>query len=148
MEARIIMRRTEAGLIPVDQDAVDALAKVAVGDQVFVKVHRPRSIAQHRAFWAMLTRVAEATDFETPERLLAALKLAMGRFDLLKLPNGRVVPVPQSISFAAMPQDDFQRFMDAAVRMIVRDVLPGTDPVTLIEGAQIETGWTPARKAA
>lgn len=138
MELGILMRRTETGLGPADHDAAEALARLKPGDQVFVRVHRPRSISQHRMFFAMLARVAEATEFETAERLLAALKLAMGRYDLLRLPSGRVVPVPQSISFAAMAHDEFQRFMDDAVRLIVRDVLPGTDPMELTGYAQEE----------
>jgi hypothetical protein len=34
-------------------------------------------------------------------RLLVALKLRLGRYDLMKMPSGKIVPVPDSISFAA-----------------------------------------------
>lgn len=133
MECTVIMRRTEAGLEPVDRDAAAILGKVKMGDRVLVKVHRPRSIQQHRMLFALLTKVAEATEFETPDALLTALKVALGRYDLLRLPSGKVVPVPQSISFAAMKQDEFQRFLDDCVRVICRDLLPGIASADLVE---------------
>ncbi len=106
-----------------------------MGESVLVTVRRSRSAEQHRLFWAVLQHVAEAGHFETPEKLLAAVKLALGRYDLMKLPNGKVVPVLQSISFGAMDQDDFQRFMDEALRVICRDVVPGTTVEELLAGA-------------
>ena len=145
MEATILMRRTEAGLVAADTEAAKALAKVKTGDRVLVKVHRPRSIDQHRLFWGLLTHVAEATNFETPERLLTALKIALGRYDLLGMPNGKVVPVPHSISFASMGQDDFQRFFDDSVRLICERVLPHMTSEQLIAEVQEAIG---ARTAA
>lgn len=135
-----MMVRTETGLEANNPEAKAALARVKVGEAVMVNVRRSRSGQQHRLFWAMLTRVAEATHFETPERLLAALKLALSRYDLMKMPNGRVVPVLHSISFDAMSQDEFQRFMDDAVNIICRDVLPGTSAEELLEESRGTVG--------
>lgn len=140
MKAEVIMRRTAAGLVAEDEDALLALGKVKLGDQVLVRVHRPRSIEQHRLFWALLTHVAEASAFETPERLLLALKIALGRFDLCQMPNGKMVPAPHSISFASMPQDEFQRFFDESVKAICEKLLPGMDPDALIADVQANIG--------
>ncbi|HEV2674102.1 MAG TPA: DUF1367 family protein [Aliidongia sp.] len=125
METTLVMKRTEAGLIPVDGHASDLLAKVKIGDRVLVKLHRPRSVDQHRLFFALLTKVAGATEFETPEKLLVALKIALGFYDIMRMPNGSTVPVPNSISFASMPQDDFRRFFDQAVGLICQHLLSG-----------------------
>lgn len=127
MEANLVMKRTKAGLEPANPDSADMLEKIKVGERVLVKVHRPRSIDQHRLFWSLLTKVAEASEFETPERLLVALKLALGRYDLMKLPSGKVVPAPHSISFGSMPQEQFRRFFDDAVRLICEHILPGSN---------------------
>ena len=120
-------------LIPVDARAIVAISKVPEGQELGVRILRDRSLPYHNRFWAMLDCVAQATEFATAERLLVALKLRLGRYDLCELParNGRpgkVVPVPHSISFAEMSQDEFARFKEEAERVICEEVLPGYDP--------------------
>lgn len=141
------MQRTATGLSAADPSTDAALAQIDLGAFVVVKITRPRSLAQHRLFFAVLTHVAEATDFDTPEQLLVALKIALGRYDLMKLPNGKVVPVPQSISFASMPHDAFCRFFDDAVRLICRDVLPGVLPDDLLNDAGLSSAVAEMRKS-
>jgi hypothetical protein len=69
--------------------------------------------------------VSEATEYETPERLLVYLKIRLGRFDLMRLPGKRQpVPIPQSISFQAMKQDEFGRFFQESVQVIFSEILP------------------------
>jgi LPS O-antigen subunit length determinant protein (WzzB/FepE family) len=139
----IIMRRVSAGfeaplpyaLMPVDEVGAALLGKISCGDEVAVKIMRDRSLPQHRLFWSVLRYVAEASEWETAEKLLVALKLRLGRYDLMKLPSGKVVPVPDSISFAAMTQDDFQQFMDRSIAIICTEVLPGMDSDRLIAEA-------------
>ena len=128
----IVMRRTATGLEPID---VDALAKIKIGTEVMVKVVKPRSIKQHRLFWKLLTYVSDATDFETPEQLLVSLKIALGRYDLMKLMSGKVVPVPKSIAFESMDGVEFRKFFDDSMHLICRDVLPGVSPEEMIGAA-------------
>lgn len=135
MRAEIVMRRVPRGLIADDDETQAVLDKIKLDERVLVKLHRPRSIDQHRLFWALLAHVAEATYFETPERLLVALKLELGRYDLMEL-RGKAVPVPHSISFGSMGQDDFQRFFDDSVRLICEKVIPGTKGDSLISEVQ------------
>lgn len=123
-------------LIPADIRAEAALAKIQPGDVVAVTIRRGRNLPQHRLFFALLQHVAKATKWEYPERLLVALKVRLGRYDLLALPNGKLAPVPHSISFAEMGQDDFQQFMDQCLGLICAEVLPGYDPATLIKEAE------------
>ena len=127
-------------LAPADPASAEAFAKVPADEDVPVKLARGRSLPQHRTFWAVLSYVAEASEWETPERLLVAIKIRLGRYDLMRLPNGKTVPVPQSISFSAMPQDEFQRFFDEAMRVICDEVLPGHNPDDLIVEATSAKG--------
>ena len=131
----ITMRRTAIGLEADNDMAIAELAKIKVGADVLVKVSKPRSLAQHRLFWSVLTHVSDATAYDGPEQLLVALKVALGRFDLMKLPNGKVVPVPQSVAFASMPGDEFRRFFDDAMNLICRDVLPGVSVDEILRDA-------------
>jgi hypothetical protein len=145
----IIMRRAPVivlgaphpdALVPQDQAGTELLGKIPLGEDVAVKIMRDRSLPQHRLFWSVLRYVAERSEWETAERLLVALKLRLGRYDLMKLPSGKVVPVPHSTAFSAMPQDDFQSFMDAAMGLICTEVLPGMDSDRLIAEAQAMLG--------
>lgn len=137
MERTVMMRRTETGLVPASRDAREALAKIAPGKQVLVKVHSARNPAHHRLLWALLTKTVEAgAPFPTPDALLVALKLALGYADVVRLPTGATVPVPRSISFVSMSQEDFRGFFDAAVDLICQRVLPGCDRAALVTEVQ------------
>ncbi len=119
-------------LIPVDERAADAIGRMPEGDAIGVRIMRKRSLPQHNLFWAILDHVAKATAFENAERLLVALKIRLGRYDLMQMPNGRVVPVPQSISFGQMTGAEFTDFFDQAIALICSEVVPGTDSEALV----------------
>lgn len=123
-------------LLPLTPLGSAMLATIPIGEEIDIKIARERSLPQHKLFWALLEHVAKASAFETPEKLLAAIKLRLGRYDLLAMPNGKVVPVPQSISFGKMPQDEFRKFFDQAVELICAEVVPGADKDGLL--AEVE----------
>lgn len=127
-------------LIPTDDRSAELLGKVPLGEDVAVQLHRDRSLPHHRLFWAVLSHVAQSSQFETAERLLVAIKIRLGMFDLCKLPNGKSVPVPQSINFASMDQTAFADFFDKALRVICDEVLGGYDSARLIEETQAAMG--------
>lgn len=134
-------------LIPSDDRAAEVLAKIPLGEDVAVQIKRGRSLQQHRLLWAILSHVAESSQWDTPERLLVALKIRLGKYDLMQLPNGKVVPVPDSISFSAMSQDAFQHFFDDVLRLICSEVLPGYDSDQLIAETQAAMGLRPMAAA-
>lgn len=131
-------------LAPADDRSAALFDKARPDELVAIRLMRGRSIPQHRLFWAILSHVAEASSFEHAERLLVALKLRLGRYDLMAMPNGKVVPVPDSISFAEMPQDAFQRFFDDSLRVICAEVLPGVNAADLVSEVQAMIGASPA----
>jgi hypothetical protein len=124
-------------LIPTDPRAAKAIGRMPEGEEFGVRLLRDRSLPYHNRFWAMLDHVAKATQFATADRLLVALKLRLGRYDLCELPNHKVVPVPHSIAFAEMTQDEFVRFKEEAERVICEEVLPGYDPDLLYVSAEV-----------
>ncbi len=119
-------------LIPVDDRGANAIGTIPHDEPFGIRIMRRRSLPQHNLFWAVLDHVAKATKFENAERLLVALKIRLGRYDLMQMPNGRVVPIPQSISFGEMTQGEFQKFFDEAIALICSEVLPGTDSEALV----------------
>lgn len=123
-------------LVPDDDVSEMLLGKIDPGERVVVTIRRGRSVPQHRLFWSILDHVAKATKWECKERLLVALKVRLGRYDLLQLPNGKLAPVPHSISFAEMSQEAFGEFFDQCMGLITTEVLPGYDPAALIKEAE------------
>jgi len=114
-------------LYPVDDRARESLSKVPPGSEIGIRISHDRSLPMHNRFWKVLDVVAKATHWETPERLLVGLKLRLGRYDICQLPNGQKVPVPNSISFAAMKQVEFERFYQDAMNVLQTEVAPGLD---------------------
>lgn len=123
-------------LYPADDRAREALAGLAECAEVAVRLSTDRNLLQHNRFWALLDLVAKATEWETPEKLLVGLKMRLGYYDIMLMPRGQKVPVPHSISFAAMSQADFQVFQDRAMHILVTEVCPGLD----VEQLAIEAG--------
>lgn len=148
MKDALLMRRAPAPigapyrdcLVPADDAAAEAIGKIPIGEAVLIQTKRGRSLQQHRLFWGLLSYVAEASEWETAERLLVAIKVRLGRYDLVKMPNGKCVPAPHSISFSAMKQDEFADFFNQAVDVICQDVLPSMDSAQLIAEAQSALG--------
>jgi hypothetical protein len=112
------------------------MTKIKKGERLTLKRAKGRSSDQNRLYWALLKYVAEASHFETAERLHVALKLALGRYDLMAMPNGKVVPVPHSTAFDSMSHEEFGKYFDDAAKVICRDVLPGTNSADLV--AEVE----------
>lgn len=129
-----------AGLVAANEADDEALTKIPLAETVSIRVTRGRSLQQWRLYWAILKYVAEASKFETPERLYVALKIRLGYYDLLKMPNGKVVPVPQSFNFATKDQDEAQKLFDDSMRVICEDVLPGQNSDDLIAEVQLMLG--------
>lgn len=149
MKGRVLLAVTKTGYAPADEEARAQHAKQAAGDHVMARIDRPRSLPQMRLYWSVLHHVAESTHWENAERLHVALKVRLGLYDLCKLPNGKTVPVVSSASFDAMNQDEFQKYMDGALKVLCEESLGGMVVDDLIDEVCIATGTPkPERRAA
>lgn len=102
-------------LVPEMEYDLHALDGVAQGQRVRLEVKEWRNLDRHRAYWATLHDVIDATDCAlSPERLHEVLKLETGAVDLIRLPNGMTVAIPGSISFDKMGEDEFVAFFKRA----------------------------------
>lgn len=116
------------GFWPADDRAEDFARGIREGDTIKADVRRPRNPGQHRLFFALLSKVQENTDrWPNTDALLQAVKIALGHFDTMQLVDGRVVPHPRSISFGSMAQDDFRRFFNDTVQLVITKIIPGLD---------------------
>lgn len=151
MKSPLLVRRAVAPLgalykdclVPADDESAARIARVEFGEVAEIRIVRHRSLPQHRLFFGIVQHVAENSHFETADRLLVALKIRLGRYDLCRLPNGRDVPVPQSISFDKMDQAEFQSFFNDAVRLICEEVLDHYDEAKLVREVEEMLGIPP-----
>lgn len=112
----LVRRCARVSLQPIDEDGETAILKIPDDETFAIRIMRHRSMQQNRLYWKMLTHIAQATKWGTPEKLHVALKVKLGRYDVVPLPNGKAVVSVDSAAFDAMSQDDFQRYFDDAVR--------------------------------
>lgn len=120
-------RKTLAGFEPVSQAARDFHAKTKLGQTVQFTGRRPRNPGHHRKFFALLGILVDNTEiFTSVDDALIAVKATLGHGRWVKAhPKAeREIFIPDSIDFAAMGQDEFEPFYEAAIAAIIRWWLP------------------------
>lgn len=136
---KAMLLRTEKGLrgaTPTDQEAwakfKRRLETMKVGTWMRFEWSSPRNGPHHRKFMALVQLVTENSEvYDTVPKALVAIKLAAGYFDPIPDPRtGEIVPALHSISYDAMPQDDFDQFYSAALDGVLQVVLPTMDRAT------------------
>lgn len=125
MSVAVLATKKFGALRPADAQAEEALADIPDGETVRLEITRPskRSIRHHRLFFSLLHVTAEQTDLSV-EQLLIWCKVATGHADAIRDRDGRLTPIPRSISFAKMDQREFNTFFDRAVTAILERLLP------------------------
>ncbi len=105
------------------------------GAQVDGKLVSRRSPPHHKLYWQMLIKAVEATGiWPSKEALHTAIKVELGRFEPIFDLRGRVCGMtPDSTSFKAMTQAEFQVFFEQAVAVLAEAL--GTDPLAWREAA-------------
>lgn len=138
----LFMRRTLTGLQPGDRLSAEALERIPLGAEVRAEVTRPRNLKHHKKFFALLKAIfPHQTIYPTMTLFRGAVEVALGYGETMKLPDGRVMMIPQSISFASMDQTEFEALFDRAVELITTRILPGVDKADLSrEVAEILAG--------
>jgi hypothetical protein len=107
-------RRTLTGFEPANDAAKAFWRDTKPGQAIVLEGRRPRNLARHNWYWAMLTIAAENMPrFETPERLHVAVKQALRLGEFIPIRGGQeMVFVPASTSFAKMKEAEFVQFLE------------------------------------
>lgn len=126
------MERTVHGLKAIDDHGVSVLRKLKVGEVIQCELNKPRNLAHHRKFWALLNVVWQASgDWSSPYGVLIELKVRLGHVqEVLIRDTGEVVHVPKSISFASMDQTEFDSFYERALNELCK-MAGGIEPAEL-----------------
>lgn len=119
--------RVGASLRPCYEEDAQVLSKMPEGTCYRVTYKRVRNLAHHRKFFVGLVRLVKEHHpvYDTEDKALLAIKLAAGHCDFFPNPTtGELVPVPKSISFDGMDQDDFDEFYEKAIQGVLDHLLP------------------------
>lgn len=139
----VYCRKIGGALWPEDEKSAEMIRKIPRHASVPVRLLRDRNHESLALYWRVLERVVAATGrWHCAEELHLALKIATGRISEIQLVTGRRVLVPESVAFDQMSQDEFQRYFDAAMRVICDEVMGGCSIDELIDQT------TDARRAA
>jgi len=120
-------------LAPMDDDGLNAMAKISQGELVTVELTRPRNGRWHNMYWHMCGLLLDNSEGEygnTKEAVSSFLKIAMGHVGV----DGE----PRSISFKSMEQTEFESFY-SRVSDVVAGLL-GTTPDEVREQIENLTG--------
>ena len=110
-------------LIPSLPEDELALERIKRGQIVETELKRPRNAKFHKKYFALLGIVLENTKYDTNEQLLHLIKLKLGHYETIINTNGKVIYIPKSISFSSMYDDDFNKFYNNTVNIVLRDFL-------------------------
>lgn len=130
MAVAVIMRRGLRGLEPDNDLSRQAMSKLKLGGAVRVEIKRPRNLAWHRRYWALISLIADNTERYVPEDIHALLKLRCGCRRLIVDSQGPQW-VPDSISFNRMSHEEWVTFWNRVVDYVCAELLPGVSKDTL-----------------
>ena len=121
-----LWRRTETGWVPADEQSQELFSSFAVGDVCRFKPRKMRNPAFHRKFFALLKICVDSTEGWTVDSLRKYLAIETGFFVPYTFPArpGIVLREAKSISFGKMDADDFHKFYNDAINVMIRDVVP------------------------
>lgn len=124
--------RTQAGLRAADELTRETMRSWPLDEVITCSVRRTRNPHHHRKAFALLEllRECDRRDPAPPMRVfLLEVKLKLGLFSVVILPDGRELLDAESIAFDAMGQDKFEReFWNPLLDLACRDYLPTWSP--------------------
>lgn len=140
---KIYCRVTDLGLIPKYDSDGDEKHRLKVGEDVLVEIKRPRNYEFHKKFFALIRltfdnlpeRLHHMLNVWSEEDMLVCIKLDLGLASTI-YHGGRECIKLGSISFAAMDNDEFERFYNRALDLILRKYLRGTTREQIAEEIQ------------
>ncbi len=124
---KVYLKRTLEGFKPANQEAVEAMRKIKIGDVRAYNLVKPRNYLFLKKFFVMLKIVFENQDvFVNIDELLDRIKLDVGVVKQTKSWTGEISYKPGSISFAKMNNEGFELFYSNAIDCILMNLMTGT----------------------
>lgn len=130
----INVKRWGSTLIPATPMDEETIRELRDNAEYTVKLKRDRSGKHHRFFWAILKKVVDNhAEYNKPDQLLLWLKVRLGYVEEVRFHDDKVWFVAKSTNFSAMEQNEFKKFVDAALDLIISEVILGMNKQELIK---------------
>lgn len=132
---KIVLTKAPGGvLVPIDQQAVEYLAKLKLGAGVTVEIKQHRNPGFHRKFFALLNLAFEAwepagTEYKGErvqknfEQFRNDLTVLAGHYETAITLKGETRLTAKSISFANMAQVEFDKLYSSVIDVVLARVL-------------------------
>lgn len=143
MATALILKRYGPALYAADGLAEADLRELPANVELKATLTRPRSLPQHRLYFAMLQKVCD--NLERPvsrETLHEWIKLRCGVVELVPLKSGEVEEVAGSVAFDQMDQIAFNAFFERAAELLCEHIIAGMDKPALLAEAREMLGWS------
>lgn len=126
MAHQLIVRRELSRLVPVTAYDMEMLSAVTMGQDLSAVLTMSRSLRQNKFYWALLGKVvANHSFYKRSEALHLWLKTRLGYVEEIIFHDGEIHTRVTSTAFDAMDGLEMRKYMDAAIDVIVTEVLPG-----------------------
>lgn len=131
-----IVRLVGRGFVPTTDDDHKALVSGRDDDGFIAVIVRPskgRSLRQLRLWWSMCATIAEAVGEDergnvlTRENVSDIIKIKTGHCSIVQI-DGELHRIPETIAMDRLPQDEFNRVMTEATRLVCERWLPHMSP--------------------
>lgn len=130
----VLAKAANGALMPVDQQSVDAVAKLKLGQGVKVSIKRVRNLGHHRKMFALLNIAYEAWEppaqqykGETVQKNFDAFRndvvVLAGYGEASYNFRGEVRFRAKSMSFGSMPQEEFEALYSAVINVVLSRIL-------------------------
>ncbi len=121
-------------MVPANAPARQIVAKLADGAGVFMELWHPRNMRQHNKYFALLSRVVQASDdWPSVEALSFDIALELKRGTYIVAKDGTSHFRPDSRAVASMPKAEFERLYEDTMKLLTKWL--GCDPEMLLEDA-------------
>lgn len=128
MARRLFKRSLNMSLCPTDQEGIDALKKLKIGEEVWCEIKKARNPKHHRQYFALLHLVFENQErYRHFEHFRKAVQVAAGHVDELITLEGEVLLIPKSVDYASLDEIEFSKVFSETMAVCVEHFLQGVD---------------------
>lgn len=130
----VLAKAANGSLVPVDQQSIEAIAKLKLGQGVKVTVTRHNNVAFHRKIFALANLAYEAWEpvnkehkgvpiLKNFDQFREDITILAGFYETRVRLNGEVRFIAKSWSFARMPDDEKDRLYNGIINVVLSNIL-------------------------
>lgn len=130
----VLAKAANGCLVPVDQQGIEAVSKLKLGQGVKVTMARHNNVAFHRKLFALANLAYEAWEPVEKEhkgvpitknfdQFREDITILAGFYETRVRVNGDIRYIAKSWSFASMPDEEKDRLFNAIINVILKHVL-------------------------